>query len=112
MTQQEQGRFTIPTRVYLSAENRARLEQLIYSEGYDLSDLLSELLADYLSARPLPTSPSPASGATLAELRRRRAEAHRLRAARANGPLPDWFDGYLAQIEADLARLEHESHGG
>ncbi|NTU83293.1 MAG: hypothetical protein HGA45_28635, partial [Chloroflexales bacterium] len=40
-----EGRFTIPTRIYLTPEQRARLQHLLESEDRDLDDWLTELAA-------------------------------------------------------------------
>jgi hypothetical protein len=107
MRKREIGRFTIPTRVYLDEEQRAKLERLIREEDCDLSELLSELLADYLADKRLP-APEPRASA-LETLRQRRDEATRL-AARSQGgqQLPGWFESYVSQLDQEIKQLERE----
>lgn len=113
MKSQPEGHFTIPARIYLTAEDRARLEYLVRSAELDLNELLSELLATYLSDKPLPESPPVPSQAGLEELRRRRDEARRLQSLRpGSDQTPGWFHSYLAQLEGEVARLERTLHGG
>lgn len=112
MSASQQGRFTIPTRVYLSATERAKLEQLVRSEALDLSELLSELLSTYLSGQAAPVEAEAPAGDALAELRRKRDEARRMAAERAaSGEQPGWFHSYLAQLDGEVARLEREVNG-
>lgn len=110
MTEQ-QGMFTVPTRLYLTPEHRAQLERLVRAHDLDLADLVSQIVADYLDALPdvspdvPPEEPAPS---LTEELRRRRAELARLRARKdAAGPhVPAWLDPYIADLEAELRRLE------
>ena len=106
MTEHE-GRFSIPTRLLLTNEQRMKLEQLVRSEGLDLADIVSQIVAEYLE--PLPASQAPAAPTDAerqAELRHRRAELARLRARRnsAGDAAPAWLDSYIAELEAELLR--------
>jgi hypothetical protein len=106
MTEQ-QGMFTVPTRLYLTPEHRARLERFVRAHELDLAELVSRIVADYLDALPEvpPEEPAPNQAE---ELRRRRAELARLRARRdAAAPhVPAWLDSYITDLEAELRRLE------
>jgi hypothetical protein len=108
MTEQK-GTFTVPTRLFLSPEHRARLEQMVRDYDTNLADLVSWIVADYLDALPEapPPPPEPPPDHS-AELRKRRAELARLRAQQeAAGPhAPAWLTSYIAEIEADIRRLE------
>jgi hypothetical protein len=108
MTEQ-QGAFTVPTLLYLSTEHRARLERLVRDQETDLAELVSQIVADYLDALPpaQPLPPEPAPDHT-AELRQRRGELGRLRRQReAAGPdAPPWLSSYIADLEAEIRRLE------
>lgn len=119
-----QGNFTIPTRVYLSAEQRDLLLALVREHEIDVPDLLSELLVSFLDHLPEPSeqadllsppAPDDAAAAHAHELRRRRSELRRLR-MRLNSqdddnPPPPWFAGYVAELEHELARMEQEGSG-
>src|SRR5262245_32002451 len=107
MTEQK-GTFTVPTRLFLSPEHRARLERMVREYETDLAELVSWIVADYLDAlpeaEPPPPDPSPDHSA---ELRKQRAELARLRARQeAAGPnAPAWLANYIAEIEAEIRRL-------
>ena len=109
MTEQE-GLFSIPTRLLLTPEHRAKLEAIVYAREVDLSDLLSEVVAEYLDAQAdVQPRPAPASD-TAADLRKRRAELARLRARRdaAGSAAPAWLIAYIAGLEAEIRRMEPE----
>src|SRR5262245_21342372 len=96
----------IPTRLYLTPAARERIEQLIHERGVELADLISEVVAAYVDTLPQPP-PEPAPDHSQ-ELRQRRAELARLRARRdASGAgAPAWLNEYIAEIEAEVHRLE------
>jgi len=107
MTEKE-GLFSIPTRLLLTPEQRAKLEALVYAREVDLADFLSEIVAEYLDAQtdvqPL-AAPVPD---TAGELRRRRTELARLQTRRdaAGRSAPPWLLSYIAALEAEIQRLE------
>jgi hypothetical protein len=104
----DEGRFTIPARIYLTAEERAKLEHLLEAEEHTLDDLLTELVAAFLAGQPdPPPSSRPASGAA-EELRRRRAELRRLRPKLndPHNPPPAWLTAMATELEAEIRRLE------
>jgi outer membrane protein TolC len=113
MTEQ-QGMFTIPTRLYLTPAQRARLEQLVREQEVDLADLVSQIVGAYLDALPdaPPPPPTPIPDQAM-ELRQRRSELQRLRARyEAAGPdAPAWLGAYLAELEDEVRRLELEVRG-
>jgi hypothetical protein len=104
------GAFTIPTLLFLSPEHRVRLERLVRAQEIDLAELVSRIVADYLDGLPelpdIPAEPHEPDQAT--RLHQRRAELARLRAQHASaGPQPPaWLGAYIAELEADLRRLE------
>ena len=103
-----QGTYTIPARLFLSAEQRAKLEQIVRSERSDLSEVVSQILTHYLDTLPVP-APVPAPAPDRRDLiRQRRAELGRLRAraAAAGSQAPAWKSSYIADLEAELRRLE------
>lgn len=106
---ERQGTFTIPTRLFLTEEQRARLERLVRDEGADLADVVSRIVADYLGDMPAPPPepPMPAPERR-SDIRQRRAELARLRARReaAGSAAPAWLNAYIADLEADIQRLE------
>lgn len=107
-----EGQFTIPSRVYLSAERRAKLDRLLRHEGRELDALLTDLLAAYLdgAAEP-PPEPDDRRIAMLAEeLRKRRAELRRLRPQLTDphNPPPQWLAAMVRDIGAEIGRLERE----
>jgi len=107
MTEKE-GLFSIPTRLLLKPEHRAKLEALVYAREVDLADFVSEIVGEYLDTQtdvqpvvvPMPD--------TAAELRKRRAELARLRSRRdaAGHAAPAWLVSYIAALEAEIDRLE------
>jgi hypothetical protein len=106
---ERQGAFTVPTLLYLSAEHRARLELLVREQEVDLAELISEIVANYLDTLPAASAPPPAPPPDRpADLRQRRAELARLRVQRDTaGPAsPPWLSAYIADLEAEIRRLE------
>ncbi|RRR70070.1 MAG: hypothetical protein EI684_13935 [Candidatus Viridilinea halotolerans] len=107
------GNFTIPTRVYLSAGQRTQLEFLLRQEERELDDLLTELLSNYLDSMPeAPEDAAQALGeAVNEELRRRRQELRRLRPRLRDphNPAPTWLVQMVADLEAEIARLERQA---
>jgi hypothetical protein len=106
---ERQGAFTVPTRLFLSPEHRLRLERLVREQEVDLAELISQIVADYLDTLPDAPPPPPTPAADLStQLRQRRAELARLRAqGESAGPrAPDWLAAYIADLEADIRRLE------
>jgi hypothetical protein len=103
------GRFTIPARIYLTAEERAKLERLLDDEERSLDDLLTALAAAHLAGLPAPP-PAPADPGKAEELRRRRAELRRLRPKLndPHNPPPPWLTAMAAELEAEIGRLERE----
>jgi hypothetical protein len=108
----DEGRFTIPTRVYLTAAQRAKLDGLLRLAEQDLDVLLTDLLTAYLAGQAdLPAEPEPdPTDARAAELAGRRRELRRLR-AKLNDPYnppPPWLTTMVADLEAEIARLARE----
>lgn len=107
MTEQ-QGLFSIPARLLLEPEQRAKLEAIVHARGIDLSDLLSEIVADYLAGQPdmaLPAAPERNVAADLAKRRRELASLIKRRDA-AGTSAPSWLGSYIAALEAEIAKLE------
>jgi hypothetical protein len=111
----DDGAFTIPTRIYLSAERRAKLEALLRLQARDLDDLLSELVVAYLDAQAAPAPPDPADPQVSLrdELRRRRGEVRRLGPVLndRHNPPPPWLIALAADLEREIARLEETLDG-
>jgi hypothetical protein len=110
----EEGRFTIPTRIFLTASQRDRLTALLLEQQVDLSELLTELLGSFLDHLP---ESAPADEVAAAddseretELRQRRAEVRRLRARilTQGSAAPAWIIAYVCDLEREIARLEQE----
>jgi hypothetical protein len=108
------GQFTIPTRVYLTSEQREKLFVMARDHGVDLADLLTELLASFLDHLPdytptdaVPPEPAPVQETEISE---RRAELRRLRARAVAGgeTAPPWLQGYIADLEQEIARREQK----
>ena len=106
-----QGLFSIPTRLLLAPEQRAKLEAIVRARGVDLAELLSEIVAEYLDAqtdvRPV-APPAPDLAGVAGELGKRRTELRSLRARRdaAGSQAPAWLDSYIVALEAEIQRLE------
>src|SRR5215211_5673729 len=106
MTEKE-GLFSIPTRLLLTPEQRAKLEAIVYAREVDLADFLSEIVAEYLDAQTdVPPLDLPVPDNT-AEIRKRRTELARLRTRRdtAGAGAPAWLNSYIAELEAEIRRL-------
>jgi hypothetical protein len=104
------GALTIPIRLFLTAEAREQIEAWMHAREIDLSALVSQIVGDYLDTQPdTSPAPDPAPASDNAEqLRQRRAELGRLRARRdaAGAQAPAWLMSYIAELEAELKRLE------
>jgi hypothetical protein len=108
----DEGRFTITTRVYLTAEQRTKLDGLLRMAEQDLDVLITGLLEAYLAEQPdPPPEPEPdLSDARAQELAGRRRELRRLR-VKLNDPYnppPNWLITMVADLEAEIARLTRE----
>lgn len=107
MTERE-GLFSVPTRLLLTPEQRARLEALVHARESDLATLLSEIVGEYLDAHGGDIQPVPQPGPDVAgELRKRRAELARMRARRdtPGSVAPTWLLSYIAALEDEIKRL-------
>lgn len=109
----DKGHFTIASRVYLTAAERTKLEQILRRDERELDVLLSDLLRAYIEQQPEPPpEPMPdASESRNADLARRRSELRRLR-PKLNDPYnppPDWLIAMVAELEAEIRRLEATS---
>ena len=105
---ERQGTFTIPTRLFVSPEHRQRLERIVREQGIDLAELISRIVAEHLDAlAETPPQPEPKLD-TSAALEQRRVELARLKARRdAEGArAAAWLHAYIAELEADVRRLE------
>jgi hypothetical protein len=109
MTERQLGTFTVHTRLYLTTEQRVKLEHLVRERRMDLSDLVSEIIGEYLDSQPIEALPPPDSPSSrAADLRTRRAELAQLRARRdaAGSAAPAWLRTYIADLEQEIRRLE------
>ncbi|WP_110518361.1 hypothetical protein [Herpetosiphon llansteffanensis] len=111
------GFFTLPCRVILPAEQRDRLERLCRARSMEVSDLVSELVVQYLDevpdaalAEPIPEPYAPSLSEQLRqnerELRRLRMRQNQLGAS-----APGWLDNYVADIEREIAALRQKLAG-
>ena len=110
-----EGHFTIPTRLYLTHEQRAKLYYLLDQEGRELDDWLTEVATSYLETLPAPATvrATAIGSASTEEVRRRKSELRRLR-PRLNdphNPPPPWLVQMVADLEAEIRRLEGTSDG-
>ncbi|HJZ46097.1 MAG TPA: hypothetical protein VKE41_02985 [Roseiflexaceae bacterium] len=102
------GAATVPVRLFLTPSARQQIEQAIQEQGVDLADLVSQIVATYLDTLPAaPPAPEPARDSSV-DLRQRRAELGRLRARRdvAGSAAPAWLVSYIAELEAEIHKLE------
>ncbi|MCS6839498.1 MAG: hypothetical protein NZ699_07250 [Roseiflexus sp.] len=99
----------IHMRIYLTPEQRAAFEAHLAAHNMTLSALVSRIVADYLATLPAPP-PAPPSPRPTVDLAKRRADLARLKARRdeAGTNAPAWLHAYIAQMEAELRRLERE----
>ncbi len=104
----DDGRFTIPTRLYLTASQRAKLQHLLDELDRELDDWLTEIVEAQLAGRPDPPPITGAAAQVADELRRRRAELRRLRPRLhdPHNPPPAWLVQMVADLEAEVRRLE------
>lgn len=110
----EEGRFAIPTRIYLNAAQRTKLLRLLEQADRNLDDLLSELTVAYLATQPDPPEPPPSPDPDLdATLRQRKAELRRLRSKLYDprNPPPGWLRQMAADLEQEIQRLERMRAG-
>ncbi len=109
MTEQE-GLFTVPTRLYLTAKQRAKLQNLVREQQAELGEVVTRMVAEHLAALPDVEVPSVSPKADLSgELRKRRADLRRLIAQRdgQGGAGPAWLNGYITELEAEIRHLEN-----
>ena len=102
------GAVTVPIRLYLTPTAREKIEQWTHARQLDLADLVSQIVGSYLDALPY-SPPAPAAPHDdSAEVRQRRAELSRLRARHdaAGAGAPAWLASYIAELEAEVQRLE------
>ncbi len=109
-----EGRYTIPTRIYLTQEQRLKLRHLLVEQERELDDLLTELVAMHLEEQnELPLEYATAVGDSTAErLLQRRLELNRLR-PRMNDPFnppAPWLVQLVGELEDEVARLEQIEH--
>lgn len=95
----------IPTRVYLTPEQRAQFDRLAHERKIDLADLVTQSIAGYLDTLPAVPVDAPAPD-PVPDLRKRRADLARLKARRDAAGAPAWLNAYIAEMEAELRRLE------
>jgi hypothetical protein len=98
----------VPTLLYLTPRHRTQMEHLVHEQGHNLADLVSQILAEYLDTLPAVQAPSAPASDQSVELRRHRSELARLRAKRdaAAPSAPTWLSSYIADLEAEIRRLE------
>lgn len=110
----EEGRFSIPARIFLTAEQRRKLDVMVRDHDLDLSELLSELVVSFLEHLPDYAQEEAAAPVDEDDLRReirqRRSEIRRLRTrARAGGEQPAaWLTRYIADLENEIQKLEQQ----
>jgi hypothetical protein len=103
------GAATIPIRLFLTPMAREQIEAFTHARGIELADLVSQIVAGYLDTLP-DTAPAPEPVRDSGELlRQRRGELGRLRARRdaAGAQAPAWLASYIAELEAEVQRLEN-----
>jgi hypothetical protein len=108
------GRYTIPTLLYLTGVQREKLNILLQDQDLDLADFLSELVAARLEEQPAPPLAPPADSKAerAAELRQLRREMRRLHALRERMPTPpEWLTMLIRDTESEIRRLESRQHG-
>lgn len=108
MTERQIGSFTIPTYLYLTTEQRVKLEHLVRDERSDLANVVSQIVSDYLEQLPDVSVPEPSQVVDRSsEIRARRMELNRLRARRdaSGSAAPAWLQSYIADLEAELKHL-------
>jgi hypothetical protein len=107
---QPAGAVTIPIRLFLTAEARAQIDAWTHAREIDLANLVSQIVGGYLDTLPdTPPAPPPEPAVdSAAQLHQRRAELGRLRVRRdaAGAKAPAWLNSYIAELEAELKRLE------
>lgn len=108
----DEGQFTIPSRVYLSAAQRDKLERLLRHQARELDELLTELVINYVESEPEPPPESDDRRVALLndELRKRRSELRRLRPQLTDphNPPPAWLVQMVKDLQDEVRRLEQE----
>jgi hypothetical protein len=102
------GAATIPIRLFLTPMARQQIEAFTHAHGIELADLVSQIVAGYLDTLPdIAPAPEPVRDSG-EQLRQRRGELGRLRARRdaAGAQAPAWLASYIAELEAEVQRLE------
>ncbi len=103
----ERGEAAVPVRLYLAPAQRQHFDDWTHMYRAGLPDLISAVVGQYLDRLPdisrAPTLPPPT------DIQRLRGDLGRLRARRdAEGRLaPAWLGQYIADLEAEIRRLEH-----
>ena len=102
------GAATIPIRLFLTTTACQQIEAFMDARAVELADLVSQIVADYLDTLP-DSAPAPEPARTNVEqLRQRRSELGRLRDRRdsTGAQAPAWLAPYIAELEAEVQRLE------
>jgi hypothetical protein len=103
---QEEGRFSIAARLLLNDVQRERLFALCQQRHADVSDVISEIVGEYLDRRDdLLVADLAAPPATPAEhdALQRHLRQLRLQASRMGAETPPWLRNYIADLEREIS---------
>lgn len=102
---QEEGRFSIAARVLLTDPQRERLLALCQQRQADVSDMITEIVSQYLDQHDdlsvAEVAAPPASPAEHDALQRHLRQL-RIQASRMGAETPPWLRAYIAEMERDL----------
>jgi hypothetical protein len=102
---QEEGRFSIAARLLLTDVQRERLFALCQQQHADVSDVISEIVGQYLDRRDdllLAELAAPPASSDDHDILQRHLRQLRIQASRMGAETPPWLRHYIADLERDI----------
>ena len=103
---QEEGRFSIAARVLLTNAQRKRLLALCQQRQADVSDVITEIVGEYLDRREdlsVAEIASPPESSAERNVLRRQLHQLRIQASQYGSETPAWLRQYIAELEQEIA---------
>jgi len=102
---QDDGRFSISTRLLLNTAQRDRLLALCQQEQVEVAELITRIVGEYLNARADVVRSDGGEAKTLDyALLERNLRQLRIQARQLGPEVPQWLQTYIADLERELGR--------